>query len=139
MTKRASKSSSDGQRSNASHQSQVRALRIERGLTQNELADKCEIHRNSLGKIERGITKEVTRETAVALSETLQVPITRLGLRVLADVEARSVRFRRLSPEQRFIVDEILTLPPEAYSRLLEVIDTLRRKPKKSRSRGSRD
>ena len=79
----------------------------------------------------------VTREKAMALAEVLQVPVSRLGLRVRPNVEARSVRFRRLTLEQRFIVDEILSLPPEAYDRLREVIETLRTMPEK-RSRGMR-
>ena len=135
--RRASKPAS-GRAQQSPNDSQVRVLRLERGLTQDELADQSGMHRNSLGRLERGTTKEVTREKAVALAEVLQVPVSRLGLRVRPDVEARSVRFRRLTLEQRFIVDEILSLPPEAYARLREVIDTLRAKPKRVRSRGAR-
>jgi transcriptional regulator with XRE-family HTH domain len=115
-------------------ESVVRILRLERGLTQEELADQSGMHRNSLGRVERGTTKEVTREKAVALAGALKVPVSRLGLRVRSDVEARSVRFRRLTLEQRHIVDEILSLPPEAYVRLREVIEMLRPKPRTVRS-----
>ena len=130
--KRSSKSASRApQHPDEVRQSQLRVLRLERGLTQEELADKSGMHRNSLGRLERGTSKEVTREKAMALAEVLQVPVSRLGLRVRPNVEARSVRFRR------FIVDEILSLPPEAYDRLREVIETLRTMPEK-RSRGMR-
>ena len=136
--KRSSKSASRApQHPDEVRQSQLRVLRLERGLTQEELADKSGMHRNSLGRLERGTSKEVTREKAMALADVLQVPVSRLGLRVRPNVEARSVRFRRLTLEQRFIVDEILSLPPEAYDRLREVIETLRTMPEK-RSRGMR-
>jgi transcriptional regulator with XRE-family HTH domain len=139
--RRPSKSASDdAERSDDSQPSMVRVLRLERGLTQEELADVSGMHRNSLGRLERGTTKEVTRKNAIALAEVLKVPLSRLGLRVRPDVEARSVRFRRLTLEQRFIVDEILSLPPEAYARLREVIETLRLKPeKKGPSKGARE
>jgi transcriptional regulator with XRE-family HTH domain len=138
-SKRSSKPApAEKERSDRSAESQVRVLRLERGFTQDELAEKTGMHRNSLGRIERQTTQEITPEKAEALARVLNVPVSRLGLRVRPDVEARSVRFRKLTLEQRYIVDEILSLPPAAYGRLREVIEALRPNPKKARARAVR-
>lgn len=121
----------------AGSSSQVRAIRLERGLTQAELAQRSGLHRNSIGKLERGTTKEVTEENARALASALKTSVARLGLRVKPAVEARSVRFRRLTIEQRQIVDELLALPPDSFVLLREAIEIVRARRMKGRSRGA--
>ena len=119
-------------------QSPVRAARIKRLLTQQELADLAGMHRNSIVKLENGTTKEVTSENATALAKVLKSSISALGLRVRAATEARSVRFRRLTAEQRQIVDELLSLPPEDFGVIRGAIERLRTKRKKKPTRGAR-
>ena len=109
-------------------QSKLRTVRIKRGLTQIELAEQAGMHRNSILKLENGTTREVTAEHANALAEALKTSVEDLGLRVRAAVEARSIRFRRLSPEQRQIVDEVLSLSPEEYTVIRGAIERLRKK-----------
>lgn len=96
------------------------------------------MHRNSIRKLEKGTTREVTFDNAKALAEALKTSVTDLGLRVRAAVEARSVRFRRLTPEQRQIVDELLSLPPEDYTLIRDAIERLRVKKRNRPSRGAR-
>lgn len=122
----------------AEPQSQVRTLRLQRGLTQEELATLSGMHRNSISKLERGATKEITAENASALAAALETTVPRLGLRVRATVEARSVRFRRLTPEQRQIVDDLLSLPPESFTLVREAIEKLRMQRSKKRVAGAR-
>ena len=86
------------------------------------------MHRNSIRNIENGTTREITAENANALAEVLDVSVVELGMRVRASVEARSIRFRKLSPEQRAIVDEVLSLPPEDYRLIRGAVEKLRRK-----------
>ena len=64
--------------------------------------------------------------------------LSAVGLRVRATTEARSIRIRRLTPEQRLIVDELLSLPPEDYVLIRGAIEKLRMKRTKKRSRGAR-
>jgi transcriptional regulator with XRE-family HTH domain len=106
-------------------------------LTQEELARLSGLHRNSIGKLERGTTKVITEENARALADALKTSVARLGLRVKPAIEARSVRFRRLTPEQRQLVDELLSLPPERFLLVREAIEMVRAKHAKKRSRGA--
>jgi transcriptional regulator with XRE-family HTH domain len=116
----------------------LRIIRIKRGLTQMELAQRAGMHRNSIRKLENGTTREVTSENASALAAALKTTVSDLGLRVRAMTEARSIRIRRLSPEQRQIVDELLSLPPEDYVFIRGAIERLRKKRVKKSRRGGR-
>ena len=119
-------------------QSRLRTVRIKKGLTQAELAERAGMHRNSIRKLENGTTQEVTAENADALAAALKTSIADLGLRVRAAAEARSIRIRRLSPEQRRIVDELLSLPPEDYDVIRGAIERLRKKRAKTPRRSGR-
>jgi hypothetical protein len=96
------------------------------------------MHRNSIRKLENGTTREVTSDNATALAKALKTPVGDLGLRVRGAAQARSIRIRRLTPEQRQIVDELLSLPPEDYALIRGAIEKLRVKRPKKRSRGVR-
>ncbi|HYC61033.1 MAG TPA: helix-turn-helix transcriptional regulator [Thermoanaerobaculia bacterium] len=116
--------------------SPLRTTRIKRGLTQAELARLAGMHRNSISKLENGTTQEVTAENANALATVLKTSISALGFRVRAATKARSIRFRRLTAEQRQIVDELLSLPPEDYVLIRGAIERLRQKRTRKKSRG---
>jgi transcriptional regulator with XRE-family HTH domain len=55
----------------------VRRLRIARGLSQEELADRVELHRTYVGGIERG-ERNPTLVTIRRIAEALEVPPWRL-------------------------------------------------------------
>jgi hypothetical protein len=95
------------------------------------------MHRNSIRKLEKGITREVTAENARALTTVLNASVEELGLRVRV-AGAPSIRFRRLTAEQRQIVGELLSLPPEDYVLIREAIEKLRVNRNRKRSRGAR-
>jgi hypothetical protein len=87
------------------------------------------MHRHSIRKIENGTTREVTFENASALATALKTPIAQLGIRVLPEASrARAIQIRRLTPEQRQIVNELLSLPPEDYVLIRGAIERLRQK-----------
>jgi transcriptional regulator with XRE-family HTH domain len=119
-------------------ESPLRTARLERGLTQQELADRAGMHRNSIMKLESGKTKEVTSENAAALAKVLKTSVADLGLRVRAATEARSIRIRKLSAEQRQLVDELLSLPPEDFGVIRGTIARLKRKKKQLPGGGRR-
>ncbi len=52
----------------------IRALRRERGLTLNELADATELHRTYLGDVERG-TRNPAFKSLYLIARTLGVPL----------------------------------------------------------------
>lgn len=122
----------------AEPQSRIRILRIQRGLTQQQLAALAGVHRNTVVKLENGTTHEVTSENAASLASALKTTVPDLGLRVRASGHAPSIRLRQLTPEQRQIVDELLSLPPEDYALIRGAIEQLRRRPKPKRPRGAR-
>ena len=115
-----------------------RAAREQRGLTKADVARLTGMHRNSVSKLENGTTREVTAENAGALEKALKKPLSKLGLRVRGSAEARSIRFRRLTSEQRQIVDEVLSLPPEDYALIRGAIERLRVKRTRKTKRGAR-
>ncbi len=50
----------------------VRALRIQQGLTQEQLAEKCDLHRTYIGAIERG-DRNISLKNIVRLADVLEV------------------------------------------------------------------
>jgi transcriptional regulator with XRE-family HTH domain len=132
------KSANRKRRAASEPESRLRKMRTHRGLTQTELARRAGMHRNTVARLENGTTREITPENATALAAVLKTPAAELGLRLRASGEAPSIRFRRLSAEQRQIVDELLSLPPEDYALIRGAIDRLRRKGPKTPRRGAR-
>jgi transcriptional regulator with XRE-family HTH domain len=120
-------------------QSQLRIYRIRRGLSQAALAKLAGMHRHSIRKIENGTTQEVTFENASALAAALKTSVSQLEIRVLPEASrARAIQIRRLTPDQRQIVNELLSLPPEDYVLIRGAIERLRKKQTKQGSRGPR-
>lgn len=117
--------------------SRLRELRNERGFSQDELAQLAGMHINSIYKLEKGLSKEVSEEHAEALAAALRVRPRDLDLKIRprAGTGARSVRFRRLTPDQRQLVDELLALPPEKYGVIREAMENVRRALKRKRRR----
>ena len=63
----------------------VRQLRLEQGMSQEDFADVCDLHRTYIGSIERG-EKTVTIETAQKVADALKLPLWELLKRVQEDV-----------------------------------------------------
>lgn len=55
----------------------IRQLRIEAGLSQEEFADKCQLHRTYIGSIERG-EKNITLQTASKIAKALNTSLSHL-------------------------------------------------------------
>lgn len=55
----------------------IRSLRTEVGLSQEELAARCGLHRTYIGSIERG-EKTITIETAQKLAKAFGISLTQL-------------------------------------------------------------
>jgi transcriptional regulator with XRE-family HTH domain len=109
-------------------ESRLREMRLNRGLSQDQLADLAGMHRNTIYRLEAGLTKEVTQDHAVALAAALHSTPRELALTIhRAGIDApRSVRFRQLSPEQRQLIDELMALPAEDYATINAALQTLR-------------
>jgi len=63
----------------------IRRLRQEQGLSQEDFADLTELHRTYIGGVERG-ERNITLDTLLKISNALQVPPTQLLLESDADV-----------------------------------------------------
>jgi transcriptional regulator with XRE-family HTH domain len=63
----------------------LRLLRLQANLSQEELADKCNLHRTYIGTIERG-EKRVTITTAYKLSCALNVKLSEM-LKMVEELE----------------------------------------------------
>jgi transcriptional regulator with XRE-family HTH domain len=55
----------------------IRKLRLEAGMSQEDFADRCELHRTYIGCIERG-EKTVTIETAEKVARSLGLTLSQL-------------------------------------------------------------
>ena len=55
----------------------IRELRSARGWSQEEFADRCEIHRGHMGQIERG-EKDVTISTLAKLARVWKITVSAL-------------------------------------------------------------
>ena len=55
----------------------VRSYRFQRNLSQEELADKCGLHRTYIGSVERG-ERNVTLRTLSILADALNIQVTDL-------------------------------------------------------------
>jgi transcriptional regulator with XRE-family HTH domain len=55
----------------------LRKLRLELGLSQEEFADRCGMHRTYIGSIERG-ERNVSIDNVARIAESLGVPPSRL-------------------------------------------------------------
>lgn len=70
----------------------VRELRLAARLSQEEFADRCELHRTYIGSIERG-EKTVTIETAYKIATALGVSLSFIFQRLESSIEeGRSVK-----------------------------------------------
>lgn len=55
----------------------IRHLRLEAGISQEEFADRCGLHRTYIGSIERG-EKAITIETARKIAQALGIPLSQI-------------------------------------------------------------
>jgi transcriptional regulator with XRE-family HTH domain len=104
--------------SRKSQPSRLREIRVRKGLSRAKLAELAHMHPNSIKNLENGTTREVTAPNAAALAGALDTPVEQLGLQVRSTGMAPSIRMRELSPNQRALIREILSLPEEQYSTL---------------------
>jgi transcriptional regulator with XRE-family HTH domain len=116
----------------------LRELRREHGLSQQDLAERAGVHRNSVSRFERGVWNQITPEHAAALAAVLGVASTELGLQirpVVSDGAPRSVRFRQLTPQQRKFVDDLMSLPPDDFAVMHSALEYLLRDMKRKAKR----
>lgn len=64
----------------------IRELRLEARLSQEEFADRCELHRTYIGSIERG-EKTITIETAYKIANALGMPLSYIFQRLESLIE----------------------------------------------------
>lgn len=58
----------------------IRLKRKDLGLSQEELADLCELHRTYIGAVERG-ERNITVNTLAKIAESLKIPIQNLFIK----------------------------------------------------------
>ena len=70
----------------------IRELRLEAQLSQEEFADRCELHRTYIGSIERG-EKTITIETAYKIAMALGMSLSYIFQRLESTMEeGRSIK-----------------------------------------------
>jgi transcriptional regulator with XRE-family HTH domain len=117
--------------------SPLKALRMAQGLSIRELAKKAGLHRNTLGKLENGYTREVSGATASALSAALKVRPSELGVKIRDGETAPSVRFRQLPRELRDIVADVISVAPEDYDVIRNALEEIRSRRARDHGKGA--
>ena len=92
----------------------IKSLRSEAGLTQEQMAEKCEISTSFLGHIERG-TRKLSLETAVKIADCLHVSMDSLIM------EGKQTDFSVLSAVEAILRKQERT-KQEQFLRLLKVL-----------------
>jgi transcriptional regulator with XRE-family HTH domain len=115
--------------------SPLRELRKKRDLSQEQLAKLCGMHRNSIYNFEKGTWKEISSDHAAALAAALRVRPEELGLTIRSKGPPPSVRFRQLTPEQRLLIDELMSLSPGEYEMVRAALEHVRRARRRKRGR----
>jgi transcriptional regulator with XRE-family HTH domain len=64
----------------------IRQLRVAAGLSQEEFADRCGVHRTYIGSIERG-EKAITIETAQKIVEALNISLSQFFRKLERDTD----------------------------------------------------
>lgn len=92
----------------------IKSLRMEAGLTQEQMAERCEISTSFLGHIERG-TRKLSLETAVKIADCLHVSMDSLLM------EGKQTDFSILSAVEAILRKQDST-KQEQFLRLLKVL-----------------
>ncbi|ERI65827.1 DNA-binding helix-turn-helix protein [Clostridium sp. KLE 1755] len=95
----------------------IRGFRKEKHLSQEELAEKCNLHPTYIGQLERG-EKNPTIESVMKISDGLQVPLDQLFANVTAanfpamDYIPDKIMFlvMELTPKEQKIIYELILL-----------------------------
>jgi transcriptional regulator with XRE-family HTH domain len=110
----------------------LRALRIERGMTQDEVARAIGTHFTSISAVERGV-RGLSVQQIVKLATALKVsPDDLLHAKKAAKLKATSRRDGRLLRR----IERIRELPPPKQRTVLEVLDSLLKTHGQGHSRG---
>ena len=95
----------------------IRALRKERGYSQERLADKAELHYTHIGSIERG-EKNWSIETLVKVANGLNVEVSDLFQFPMKAAEAKKIK--------KSLIEEINLASPETIKILSDLLNGLK-------------
>lgn len=102
----------------------IKQARLEKGYTQEELAEKVGVKKSAVAKWENGRVSEIKRSNLKKLSEALGLKPTQLlgdsgyNLSPYSSIE-------ELSENQRNLVDFALTVPEDKAAMILKVIQSI--------------
>ena len=97
----------------------IRDLRIERGMTQEELGKAVGLKRAAINKYEKGVVVNIKQETIMKLAEVLHT--TPSYLMGYEDDKALS----ELTAIQEEVIEKFFSLTPKNQETLLGIIETL--------------
>lgn len=97
----------------------IKRLRIERGMTQEELGKAVGLQRAAINKYEKGIVENIKRTTIVKLAEVLRTtPSYLIGYEDDEEVS-------ELTAIQEELMEKIFELTPDNQRTLIGIVETL--------------
>lgn len=109
----------------------VRRLRITRGWTQRQLAERANLALATISNVERESTQRLVSQTVDALAAAFGISPEQLDPRRLGDAVAERAR----SIAKRTVIEEVLRLPDAEMEEVLRLAETIRAR---HRARASR-
>lgn len=96
----------------------IRSYRLQNGLNQEELAEKCGLHPTYIGQVERG-EKNATIESISKIAAGLSLPLSTLFENVGGNTDNGNENY----PVQAY--DLILSLPTEQQEKMLNILQMI--------------
>lgn len=96
----------------------IRSYRLQNGLNQEELAEKCGLHPTYIGQVERG-EKNATIESISKIAAGLSLPLSTLFENIGGNTDNGNKNF----PAQAY--DLILSLPTDQQEKMLNILQMI--------------
>lgn len=100
----------------------VRRLRITRGWTQKELAERANLALATISNVERESTQRLVGQTVDSIAVAFGISPEQLDPRRLGDAVAEHAR----SMAKRAVIEEVLRLPDAEMQEVMRVAETIR-------------
>ncbi len=104
----------------------IKQARLQKGYTQEALAQMVGVQKSAVAKWENGRVSEIKRSNIGSLSEALGIdPVLLLGVPDAIDKEKPTVNDDGLSEEMQELIDRIKSLPEDKIQLLLQVAKSI--------------
>lgn len=106
----------------------IKQTRLQRGMTQEELADKVGVQKSAIAKWENGRVSEIKRSNLKNLADALGLAPTQLlgnDLTGMYEIKEPAIALDGFTENQRKLIDFVQTVPEDKAEMILRVIQSI--------------